>query len=62
MTPDQSKRLKVGTRVCFNGEEADLGTVTANNAGYVTIKWEDGHQSFTGQEDMKRVEWLAAKR
>jgi hypothetical protein len=62
MTADQSKLLKIGTRVCFNGDQADRGTVTATNVGYVTIKWEDGHQSYTGHGDMKRVELLAAKR
>jgi hypothetical protein len=31
MTSEQSKLLKVGTRVCFNGEEGDHGTVKATN-------------------------------
>jgi hypothetical protein len=56
MTPEQSKKLTVGARVCFNGDQADSGTVKATNAKYVTIKWNDGHQSFTGQKEMKRVE------
>ena len=29
MTGEQSRALKVGDRVCFNGEQADSGTVTA---------------------------------
>jgi hypothetical protein len=62
MPPQQSKRLKVGTRVCWNGDWADCGTVTANHARYVTIKWEDGHQSFSGHKEMKRVELLVAER
>ena len=62
MTTEQSKNLKIGTRVCFNGDQADRGTVTANLARYVTVKWEDGHRSYTGHKDMKRVELLAAKR
>jgi hypothetical protein len=60
MTPDESRKLKPGTRVGFNGDPADLGTVTATNAKYVTIKWDDGHRSFTGHKNMKRVE-LARK-
>jgi hypothetical protein len=62
MTTEQSQRLKVGARVCFNGDKADRGTVTANNARYVTIKWNDGHQSFSGHKEMKRIGLLAAKR
>jgi hypothetical protein len=62
MPPDQSRKLKVGTRVCFNGDQADRGTVTATQASYVTIKWEDGHQSYSGHGEMKRVDLLAAKR
>jgi small-conductance mechanosensitive channel len=58
MTGKQSRALKVGDRVCFNGDESDRGTVKATNAKYVTIKWRDGHKSFTGHGDMKRVELL----
>lgn len=62
MTADQSKNLKVGDRVCFRGDQADRGKVAANSVRYVTIKWADGHQSYSGHNDMKRVELLAAKR
>ncbi len=56
MTGEQSRQLKVGTRVCFDGDQSDRGTVTANQARYLTIKWDDGHQSLSGHNDMKRVE------
>jgi hypothetical protein len=56
MTGDESRQLKVGTRVYFNGDQADRGMVTANQARYVTIKWDDGHESFTGHNEMQRVE------
>jgi hypothetical protein len=56
MTSDQSSKLQVGTSVCFNGDSADIGTVKATNAKYVTIKWNDGHESFTGHGAMNRVE------
>lgn len=62
MTPDQSKQLKVGNRVCFNGEQTDCGTVTAVDLRYVIIKWEDGHQSHSSHNDMSRVSILAAKK
>ena len=62
MTPDESKNLKVGTRVCFQGDPSDRGKVTAVELRYVTIKWEDGHESLTGHDRMDRVELLAAKK
>jgi hypothetical protein len=62
MTPDQSRKLKPGTRVCFDGDESDHGTVKATNAKYVTIKWADKHVSFTGHRDMKRVELIAPEK
>jgi hypothetical protein len=58
MTPEQSKLLKVGARVCFNRDPEDSGEVTSIQARYVTIKWNDGHQSFTGHNEMKRIELL----
>jgi hypothetical protein len=62
MTPEQSKTLKPGARVCFNHYETDGGTVTATNGKYVTIKWDDGHESFTGHSEMKRVELMKTRR
>jgi hypothetical protein len=56
MTPEQSRKLKVGIRVYFDGDQSDRGTVEATNARYVTIKWDDGHKSFTGHGEMRRVE------
>jgi hypothetical protein len=58
MTREQSRALKPGDRVCFNGEQADSGTVTAIQHSFVIIKWRDGHKSYTGHGDMKRVELL----
>jgi hypothetical protein len=55
MTAEQSRTLKPGNRVCFNGDESDSGTVKATNSKYVTIKWDDRHESFTAHQDMKRV-------
>jgi hypothetical protein len=62
MTPDQSRKLKSRARVCFNGDSADAGTVTATDLRYVTIKWDDGHRSFTGHSSMQRVELVLKKR
>jgi hypothetical protein len=62
MTSAESQRLKVGTRVCFNGDRTDSAKVTEINMRYVTIKWEDGHQSFTGHCEMTRVELLETRK
>jgi hypothetical protein len=56
MTPEQSRDLIVGARVCWNGNRVDSGTVTAIEHRFVTIRWRDGHESYTGHGDMKRVE------
>jgi hypothetical protein len=56
MTPEQSLKLKPGDRVYFNGYESDQGTVKATNGKYVSIKWDDGHVSYTGHRDMARVD------
>jgi hypothetical protein len=56
MTAEESRKLKPGNRVSFNGDPADCGTVKATNGKYVTIKWDDRHESFTAHGDMKRVD------
>ncbi len=63
MTSEQSRQLKVGDRVCFDGDKADRGTVTATRLRYVIINWDDGHQSFSGHNnDMRRVERVIARK
>jgi hypothetical protein len=61
MTTEQSKELKIGSRVYFDGDQNDRGTVAATHARYLRINWADEHTSFTGHNDMKRIE-LAARR
>jgi hypothetical protein len=62
MTNEQSRKLKPGTRVCYNGDLADLGTVKATKTRYVTVKWDDGHRSFTGHKNMTRVDLVLKRR
>jgi hypothetical protein len=62
MTGEQSKQLKVGDHVHFDGDGADRGRVIAIRAHYVTIQWNDGHKSFTGHNDMKRVERVLTRK
>jgi hypothetical protein len=56
MTSEESRQLKVGNRVCFDGEKTDQGKVIATQFRYVTIDWSDGHKSFTGHGEMSRIE------
>jgi hypothetical protein len=51
MTPDESRKLELRARVCFNGDPADRGTATATESRYVTVKWDDGHKSITGHKN-----------
>ena len=61
MTGDQSRLLKPFARVCWQNDPADQGTVIEKNWAGVTIKWDDGHKSFTGHNDMARVERVPKK-
>jgi hypothetical protein len=55
MTPEQSRTLKPGDRVGFDGYPDDIGTVQTTNLMYLRINWDDGHRSLTAHSDMKRV-------
>jgi hypothetical protein len=55
MTPEDSRKLKPGDRVIFDGYKTDTGTVRATSFRYVAIKWRDEHESFTGHDSMDRV-------
>ena len=43
MTPDESKSLSRGSRVYWQGDVADSGTITETNWNAVTIAWNNGH-------------------
>jgi len=42
MTVTESKDLKKGTRICWRGDPADSGTITATSWDAVTIAWNNG--------------------
>jgi hypothetical protein len=56
VTPEQSRNLKPGDRVGFDGDADDTGTVRTTNSMYLRINWE--HRSLTAHSDMKRVAWV----
>jgi hypothetical protein len=47
MTGEQSRRLKVGDKVCWQNDLADQDTVTEINWAGVTVKWDSrGEQTI----------------
>lgn len=61
MTGDQSRLLKVGDRVCWNGDQNDSGTVTEKNWAGVTIKWISRKEQAVLHNDMALVDRLPTK-
>jgi hypothetical protein len=61
MTGEKSRRLVVGTRVCWKHSEADQGTVVENTWSAVTIKWDNGLTGAIHHNDMGEVEVAALK-
>jgi hypothetical protein len=58
MTGDQSRLLKVGDRVCWNGDKEDQGTVTEKNWADVAVTWDiRGEQSIL-HNDMVQIEFV----
>ena len=55
MTGDQSRQLKVGTRVWLSGDKADRGTVIDKDWSAVQIKWESGKTQSFHHNDMAMV-------
>jgi hypothetical protein len=56
MTPERSKRLKIGQRVTWRGNAADQGTVTASDWSGVRIAWDNGKDQFLHHNNMTEVE------
>jgi hypothetical protein len=56
MTGDESRKLKVGDRVCWGSTTNDLGTVAKTTWSEVTINWDDGHTASIQHNDMAQVE------
>jgi len=61
LTGDQSRKLKVGDRVCWEHSATDLGTVVGGSWSGVTIDWDDGHTTSIQHNDMAQVERVPLK-
>jgi hypothetical protein len=55
MTPTQSKDLKKGARVYWQGNADDSGTVTEKSWDAVTIAWKNGHVAVVHHGDMREI-------
>ena len=55
MTGDESRKLKVGDRVCWNGDKNDQGAVSETNWAGVTIKWDNRGEQAILHNDMALV-------
>ena len=61
MTIDESKRLKKGTRVFWQGVAADSGIVTQTSWDAVTIAWDNGHVARVHHGDMREIQLSPTK-
>ena len=61
MTGDQSRKLKVGDRICWKDDEIDAGTIIGVAWSGVTITWNDGDSSSVRHNDMSDVTLLLKK-
>ena len=55
MNAAESKSLAKGTRVYWQGNTADGGTVTETTWDAVTITWDNGHVAIVHHGDMREV-------
>ena len=55
MTGTESRLLKVGARVFWNGDKNDAGTVTEKNWAGANIKWDNREEHMILHNDMSAV-------
>ena len=61
MTVTESKGLKKGARVYWQGDPADSGVITDTNWSAVTIAWNNGHVSSVHHGDMREIHQAPTK-
>lgn len=55
MSEAESKRLRVGDRVYWDDDPADIGSVVETDYLCVRIKWENGQEGTIHHRDMSKV-------
>lgn len=56
MTAAESKELKSGDHVYWQGNAADSGVVTGTSWDAVTITWKNGHVAVVHRGDMREIQ------
>ena len=56
MTVDESKTLKKGSHVYWQGDAADAGIITETSWDAVTIAWNNGHVAKVHHGDMRGIQ------
>jgi hypothetical protein len=56
MTANESRDLKKGNRVCWQGNAADCGKVTQTSWDAVTIAWDNGQMASIHHGDMREIQ------
>ena len=56
MTGDESRQLKVGDRVQWQGDVKNQGTIRGTSWSGVTIDWDDGDSNSVSHNDMGQVD------
>ena len=56
MNVAESKNLKTGNRVCWQGNAADSGRITETTWDAVTIVWDNGQVATVHHGDMREIQ------
>jgi hypothetical protein len=56
MSPDDSRKLTRGNRVCWQGKPDDGGKITETNWNAVTITWDDQNVAVVHHGDMREIQ------
>jgi hypothetical protein len=59
MTGENSRKLKVGDKVCWQKDKADKGIITETNWAGVTVKWENRSEQAILHNDMTQIDRVA---
>jgi hypothetical protein len=55
MNVAESKNLREGARVYWQGDAADFGTITEKSWNAITIAWKNGHVAVVHHGDMWKI-------
>ena len=61
MNAAESRGLKKGNRVSWQGDATDSGVITATSWDAVTIAWDNGQVASVHHGDMRQIHWAPAK-